>query len=76
MGSWTHKHSHTHTHTHTWTRCHTKTEVLHWKKTSQNVKKEYKIHQVKMLQRDKMPFRDEISQFMGKIIHKTHQDKL
>jgi hypothetical protein len=43
-------------------------KVLHRAKVSHNGKKEYKIHQVKMLQRDKMPFRDEMSQFMGKII--------
>jgi menaquinone-dependent protoporphyrinogen IX oxidase len=35
----------------------------------QNGKKEHKMHQVKMLPWDKM------SQFMGKISHKTHQDK-
>jgi hypothetical protein len=52
-------------------------KMSHQKKSvtmEQNVtkwgKKEHKMHQVKMLQRDKM------SQFMGKIGHKTHQDKL
>jgi hypothetical protein len=42
----------------------------------QNGKKEHKIHQVKRLQRNKMPLRDKMSQFMGKVGHKTHEDKL
>ncbi len=36
-----------------------------------NGNKEHIIDQVKMLQRDKMPLREKMSQFMGKIGHKT-----
>jgi hypothetical protein len=34
------------------------------------------MHQVKMLQRNKMSLRDKMSQFMGIISHTTHQEKL
>jgi hypothetical protein len=57
------------------TKCYTGTKC-------HKIGKEYKRHQVKMLHRDKMllrdkmPLRDKMSQFMGKISHKTHQDKL
>jgi hypothetical protein len=38
--------------------------------------KEHKIHQVTMSQWNKMLFRGKMAQFMGKIGHKTCQEKL
>jgi hypothetical protein len=54
------------------TKCYTGTKCHN----SKNGKNEQKIQQVKMSQRDKMSLRDKMSHFMGKIGHKTQQDKL